>query len=104
MKMKGRLMNGYGDHDLGVVFSNLEIVDLCNSLRDVHLALNALGRIIKGLDDPVLQKSNSFYSALQGRCVTAVAEQLLVDQHRALSRILSIYEVEKKRLYGGSNL
>jgi hypothetical protein len=92
-------MNGYGDHDLGVVFSNLEIVDLCNSVRDVHLALNALGRIIKGLDDPVLQRSNAFYSALQGRCVTAVAEQLLEDQHRALNKILSIYAVEKERLY-----
>jgi hypothetical protein len=33
-----------------------------------------------------------------------VAEQLLVDQHRALNRILSIYEVEKKRLYSDSKL
>jgi hypothetical protein len=85
-------------HDMGVVFANLEVLSLCDSVKDAHLALSALGRIIDDLKAPVFSKTKAFSSECYNRAFLSVSEKLIEDQHRRLKRILEIYAVEAERL------
>lgn len=97
--MKGNVMADHAIHDMGVVFANTEIIDLCNSIKDIHRALGALGRIIEDLKAPVFFKNNALPPEFFNRGIITIAEELLEKQHRYLNRILSIYTIEKEKLY-----
>jgi hypothetical protein len=91
-------MDSHEIHDMGVAFSNLEVLSLCDSVKDAHLALNALGKIIEELKAPVFSKTNAFSSECYKRGFLTVSEKLIDDQHRRLKRILDIYGIESERL------
>jgi hypothetical protein len=97
-------MNGKETHDMGVVFSNLEVLSLCDSVKEAHLALSALGRIIDDLKAPVFSKSKAFSSECFKRGFLSASEKLIEDQHRRLKRILDIYAVEAERLRNSTGL
>jgi hypothetical protein len=101
---KGDIMNGQETHDMGVVFGNLDVLSLCDSVKEAHLALNALGRVIDDLKAPVFSKTNAFSSDCTKRAFLTVAEKLIDEQHRRLKRILHIYGVEAERLRNATGL
>jgi hypothetical protein len=83
---------------MGVVFANLEVLSLCDSVKEAHLALSAMGRIIDDLKAPVFSRTSAFSSECYKKAFLMVSEKLIEDQHHRLKRILEIYGIEAERL------
>jgi hypothetical protein len=94
----GDVMNDRETHDMGVVFGNLEVLSLCDSVKEAHLALSALGRIIEDLKAPVFSKPSTFSSECYKRGFFTVSEKLIEEQRRRLKRMMDIYGIEAERL------
>ena len=77
-----------------IIFSGLEIIDLCESILEIHRALKTIGMIFSEFD---FEKDNG--NAFQGRIrktwFKSVIDVMVMTQVEKLDRIAEIYKEER---------
>ncbi|MCP4352831.1 MAG: hypothetical protein GY795_45855 [Desulfobacterales bacterium] len=75
-----------------------EVIDLCNSISDIHRALKSLSQFFGDLEDPACSDSELSGNAFILWGLKTIAERFMADQKAKLNRILEIYESATARL------
>ncbi len=80
------------------LFADNEVIDLCNSISDIHRALRSIAQFFGDLEDPPGLGTEASKNAFILWGLKTVAERFLADQKAKLNRILEIYESATTRL------
>ena len=72
------------------LFTETEVIDLCNSIINIHRVLITLAQFINDLEDT---ENGFIFIGLR-----SLAERFLVHQNTKLTRIMEIYKAETDRL------
>lgn len=80
------------------LFANNEVIDLCNSIIDIHRALKSLAQFLGDLEDAVNTSSEALKNDFHRWGIRAIAERFLIDQNLKLTRIMEIYKAETEKL------
>jgi hypothetical protein len=91
-------MESHGIHDTGYLFADTEVIVLCQSIIDIHRALNSLCQFLGDLEDGVHTTSEALTNDFQRWGIRAVGKKFITDQRAKLNRIMEIYQKESNRL------
>ena len=79
------------------IFAGSEIIDLCESIIDVHRALKTIGMIFKEFNfDNV--NGNAFQGKVQKSWFKSIIDEMILTQLDKLNQIVDIYNKEQKKL------
>ncbi len=76
------------------LFSTNEVIDLSNSIINVHRVLKALSKLIGEIDEPATSNKELSGNAFILWGLRTLAERFLSDQNKNLTRIMEIYKTE----------
>jgi len=85
-------------HDTGILFKDPEVIELCQSIINIHRALGSLCLFLGDLEDGVHGAADALKNDFQRWGVRAVGERFIDDQRAKLERIMEIYQKESMRL------
>ena len=80
------------------LFADGEVIELCQSIINIHRALRSIAQFFGDLEDPPGSGTEASKNAFILWGLKTVAERFLADQNAKLNRILEIYESETARL------
>lgn len=96
-------MDSHGIHDTGYLFADTEVIALCQSIIDIHRALNSLCQFLGDLEDGVHTTTEALTNDFQRWGIRAVGKKFISDQRAKLERIMEIYQTESDRLIHKTN-
>ncbi len=82
------------------VFSNTEILELCDSIKDIHQVLKTVGKFYNEIDASENQNGNAFLKDCKKWGIKTVTTELLEKQYHAIDRISAIYREEQENMKG----
>lgn len=85
-------------HDTGTLFKDPEVIELCQSIIDIHRALGSLCLFLGDLEDGVHTTSEALTNDFQRWGIRAVGQTFIHDQQAKLHRIMEIYQEETDHL------
>ncbi len=88
-------MNGNDGNQF--VFGNTEIMNLCDSIKDIHRALKTIGMIFSEFDFNE-GNGNAFQGQIQKTWFKSIIEEMIKAQYSKLNQIIEIYEIEQSKL------
>lgn len=71
--------------------SNQEILDLCDSIKDIQRALHALGQLFNDVEKNPPPENNGAHKDFQRWGLHKITHMFLLDQYQKLNRIREIY-------------
>ena len=77
------------------IFSGSEIIDLCESIMEIHRALKTIVMIFREFDFDK-DNGNAFQGKIQKAWFKSVIDEMIRTQIEKLDRIAEIYKDEKK--------
>lgn len=89
--------------DTGLLFKDTEVIELCQSIIDIHRALRSLGLFLGDLEDGVHTTGDALKNDFQRWGIRAVGERFIEGQRAKLNRIMEIYQTESDRLIHKTN-
>ncbi len=96
-------MDTHAIHDTGELFADAEVIDLCNSIKDIHRALAVLVLYLEDLETPKNSTSNAARSEFLFWGIRAISEKFITDQNKKLTRLMEIYQTETYKLMQRTN-
>ncbi len=81
------------------VFSNTEILELCDSIKDIHRILKTVGEFFEEIDliKETETNGNGFMIDFKKWGVKTLTTEMLAKQHQKIKRLAEIYENEQKK-------
>ena len=82
------------------VFSNTEIIEICDSIKDIHRILKTVGEFFEEIDEMKESETNGngFLTDFKKWGVKTLTKEMLKKQHEKIKRIEEIYNEEEKKL------
>ncbi len=80
------------------LFADSEVIDLCQSVINIHRALKSLSQFFGDLEDPPGINNELSGNAFVFWGLQTLAERFLTDQNLKLTRIMEIYKIETDKL------
>ena len=80
--------------------SHQDVLDLCDSIKDVHRALIALDGFFKDIESAPSPAGQAVRKDFQLWGLQKISRMFLLDQYRKLNRIREIYLDEEKTRFG----
>ncbi|MBU1171264.1 MAG: hypothetical protein KKD44_17020 [Proteobacteria bacterium] len=81
-------------HNKTPVFSDTEVLDLCDSIKDIHRVLKSIGHYMGNLTEATQDSPYSVREDFQRWGILHICETFLNDQFQKLERIVAIYKIE----------
>ena len=82
------------------VFSGTEILELCDSIKDIQRVLRTVGEFFDELDGINDKNGNSFLDDFKKWGIKTVTSAMLEKQFRAIEQLSEIYTKEEKSMKG----
>ena len=79
------------------IFSGSKIIDLCESIMEIHRALKTIGMIFNEFDFKT-KNGNAFQGEIQKTWFKSVINEMVMTQFDKLNEIIEVYKREQKRL------
>ncbi len=79
------------------IFSSMEIIDLCESIMDIHRALNTIGMIFSEFHFDT-DNGNAFQGRIQKTWFKSVIDEMILRQFSKIERMRAIYKDEQEKL------
>ena len=79
------------------IFSGPEIIDLCESIMEIHRALKTIGMIYSEFDFEK-DTGNAFQGKIQKAWFKSIIDEMIMTQFERLNQIVDIYNQEQKKL------
>lgn len=82
------------------MFSGSEIVELCDSIKDIHRLLRSVGAFfyeLEGAEDP---GGNGLQIDFKRWGIRTITEDLLARQYEKIDRMAAIYKEEQEKMKG----
>ncbi len=82
------------------IFSDTEILDLCDSIKDIHRILKTVGEFYEEIDavKETENKGNGFVKDFKKWGVKTITTEMLRKQHYKIKRLAEIYTTEQQKL------
>lgn len=77
---------------------NKEIMELCDSIKDIQRSLSALGLLFKDIENSPPKEENGARIDFQRWGMHKITHMFLLDQYRKLNRIREIYLYAEKAI------
>ena len=79
------------------IFSGPEVIDLCESIIEIHRALKTIGMIFREFDFDK-DNGNAFQGKIQKAWFKSVIDEMIMTQLYKLNQIVDIYNLEQKNI------
>ena len=79
------------------IFAGPEIIDLCESVMEIHRALKTIGMIFREFDFNE-DNGNAFQGKIQKAWFKSIIDEMVMTQYDKLNQIIDIYNTEQKKL------
>ncbi len=82
------------------IFSDTEILDLCDSIKDIHRILKTVGEFYEEIDavKETETNGNAFVIDFKKWGVKTITTEMLKKQHHKIKRLAEIYTAEQQKL------
>ncbi len=82
------------------IFSDTEILDLCDSIKDIHRILKTVGEFFEEIDaiKETETNGNRFMIDFKKWGVKTLTTEMLKKQHHKINRLTEIYTAEQQKL------
>ncbi len=79
------------------IFSGSEIIDLCESIIEVHRALKTIGAIFNKFNFDN-ENGNAFQGNVQKSWFRSIIDEMILTQFEKLNQIVDMYNQEQSKL------
>ena len=79
------------------IFSGPEVIDLCESIMEIHRALKTIGMIFREFDFEK-DNGNAFQGKIQKAWFKSVIDEMIMTQFTKIERLAEIYTAEQQKL------
>ena len=79
------------------IFSGSKIIDLCESIMEIHRALKTIGMIFSEFDFEK-DNGNAFQGKIQKAWFKSVIDEMIMTQFTKIERLAEIYTAEQQKL------
>ena len=80
-----------------IIFSGSKIIDLCESIMEIHRALKTIGMIFSEFDFDK-DNGNAFQGKIQKTWFKSVIDEMVMTQFDKLNQIVDFYNQEQEKL------
>ena len=82
------------------VFADTEVLELCDSIKDIHRILKTVGEFFEEIDaiKETETNGNGFMIDFKKWGVKTLTTEMLAKQHKKIKRLEEIYKDEQKKL------